>query len=86
MKIAPEVINEKMGVSIKPCQIVRCHRVGRKKDGANRPIIIRFDSDITRDRVFRAKKGLKTYNLIATNKIFLNEDLTARRARLAYET
>ena len=61
MKISLQVINEKMGGSIEPRQIVWCHRVGRKKDGANRSIIITFDSDVTRDRVFRAKKGLKTY-------------------------
>ena len=63
MKITLEVMNEKVG-----CE--SSHRVGRKKDGANRPIIITFDSDVTRYRLFRVTKRLKTYNITATDKIF----------------
>lgn len=73
-------------MTTEPRQIVRCHSVGRQKDGANRPIIIRFDSDITIDRLARVKKGLKTYYFTATDKIVLTEDVTARRARRAHET
>ena len=44
-----------------------------------RPIIVRFVSERVRDSVYRARTRLKGHD------IYLNEDLTARRAKLAYD-
>ena len=63
---------------------MRTHRLGRKADDSDgttriRPIIVRFVSERVRDSVYRARTRLKGHD------IYLNEDLTARRAKLAYD-
>ena len=46
------------------------------------PIIVRFVSRADRDRVIRERKKLKGYNDAESNKVYINEDLTSRRAKL----
>ena len=69
----------------------RSHRLGPKVGGdgqpRQRPIIARFRSERLRDAVYRSRFNLKTYNDTHREcKIFINEDLTARRAALARNT
>ena len=91
------VINGKMNLQppLQIGQIERSHRVGRKTTDSQRdecgpprprPIIVRLCSERVRDVVFRSQTGLKEYNRQnQDHQIFLNEDLTAVRARIFFE-
>ena len=51
-----------------------------------RAIIVRFRSERVRDEVFRARTKLKSHNAERrTDKIFINDDLTPRRAKLSFD-
>ena len=51
-----------------------------------RPIIVRFQSQRLRDEVYRARTKLKDYNQQRRDaQIVINDDLTARRSKLAYD-
>ena len=86
------VVNEKMGFDppLIPTHLERCHRLGRVVPGQKRPraIIVRFVSERMRDSVYRARGSLKGYNdgKEQHTRIFINEDLTARRATIAFKT
>ena len=91
------VINGKMNLQppLNIGQIERSHRVGRKTTESQRdergpprprPIIVRLCSERIRDVVFRSRTGLKDYNRQhQDHQIFLNEDLTAVRAKIFFE-
>lgn len=88
-----EICNEHMKISpaVLPSDFERVHRIGRKTDTSTRPrpVIVRFKSEKTRDRVFQSRASLKQKNERVAErslKIFINEDLTTMRAKLAYET
>ena len=83
--------NEAMGLSppLVVTDIERSHRLGPPKDregrDRTRPVIVRFRSERLRDSVYRARTKLKSHNIQQPDaRIFVNEDLTARRASLAY--
>lgn len=87
-----EVVNDLMGFT-PPLQledIERSHRLGARLDKRTgqprqRAIIVRFRSERKRDEVFKARKWLKAHNDSSPDhKIFINEDLTARRSTLLY--
>ena len=80
------VFNDKLGMEppLQPSDLERSHRLGRKADDGQgpsrtRPIIVRFGSERVRDTVYRARTRLKGHD------IYINEDLTARRAKLTYD-
>ena len=85
-------IQQKLGLThIGADHLERSHRLGPKKDEQGRPrkraMIVRFRSEAVRDEVFRARTRLKEYNRqFKDNQIHVNEDLTAKRAMLAYRT
>ena len=85
------VLNEKMDMTpkVELHQLVRTHRLGRANDDRQRqprPIIVRFASERLRDVVFKARVSLKTHNQRQGDaQIYLNDDLTAHRSKLAYE-
>ena len=68
---------DQLGVQIQLSDIQRSHRVG-PKEASNRAIIFRFVSYRVRTSVLKARSKLKNTG------IFVNEDLTKRRNRLAY--
>ena len=84
-----EAINVNMGFK-PPLEIERSHRLGRVVVGQTRPrvTIVRFTKERDRDAVFYARGMLKSYNSTQSNecKIYINEDLTSKRAMLAYES
>ena len=85
------MINEKMGRAppLQRHHLERSHRVGRKGDGRGPPraIIVRFTSERLRDEVYRARSRLKAHNTERRDQqLYINDDLTARRAKLAYDT
>ena len=84
-----DIVNKQMCVSppLQAGDIIRSHRVGVKHQSTEtdrpRPVLVKFQSKHRRDEVFQQRSKLKA----STNKgrIFVNKDLTARRARLAYD-
>ena len=95
-----DLLNTKMSMDppIERHHIERSHRLGRKldhqdgrRDGAHarprqRVIIVRFATERLRDEVFRARTNLKDHNKEhRDNQIYLNDDLTARRAKLSFD-
>ena len=77
----------KMDPPLDPTDIAVSHRVGRKVQGKDRQIIVKFATRNVRERVFRARKALKDVNQDKDvgKKIYINEDLTKFRAGLARE-
>ena len=52
-----------------------------------RAVIVRFRSEAVRDEVFRPRIYLKEHNIIRTDRqVFLNENLTAKLAKIAFLT
>ena len=89
-----DLLNTKMSMDppIERQHIERSHRLGRKldhqdgrRDGAHarpRVITVRFATERLRDEVFRARTKLKHHNKEhRDNQIYLNDDLTMRRAK-----
>ena len=80
------IINGTMAVTppIEEVDIARSLRIGPRRKDETRPraIIVRFENEHVRDRVFRARRNPRLHS----DNIFMNEDLTARQPALAYET
>ena len=70
--------------------IERSHRLGPSQDREGRPrirpVIVRFRTERLRDSVYRARTRLKEHNKNHRDAVFINEDLTQRRAAMAYQT
>ena len=86
-----KVINDNMGLVVERDDIERSHRLGRKTDAngrpRTRPVIVRFTTERLRDDVFHARMKLKNHNTKHRDSpIYINDDLTARRAKLAFDT
>ena len=77
----------KLAPPLQLTDIARSHRLGAPRAGARqRQIIVRFASDRVRDAVCRARANLKDYNRQHREApIYINDDLTKRRAKLAYD-
>ena len=87
------VINDTMCLMppIALAHIQGSHRLGPKTDREGRPrtraVIVRFRTERIRDTVCWARTVLKHHNKQHSDaQLYLNEDLTARRASLAFET
>lgn len=69
-------VAQTLKVDLSYADIDRSHRVGRKIEGRERPIIVKFTSYRKRAEVFRAKR------LLINTKITVREDLTKKRVEL----
>ena len=80
----------KLNPPLSSTDLERSHRLGRVAIDQVRPrtVIVRFRSERLRDVVLRSRGTLKEFNANQSqqNRIYLNEDLTARRSSLAYTT
>ena len=92
-EVALQLFNEHMDIRppISLDDIERSHRLGPLVDKDGKPrrcaVIVRFRSERIRDKVFRSRTKLKVHNHEHPRlQVFINEDLTARRASLAYTT
>ena len=77
---------DNIGVS----DLERSHRIVRKTDNRGRPrrrtIIVRSLTDAVRDDVYRSRTKLKNHNQHHRDEqVYINEDLTSKRASLAYK-
>ena len=86
-----EIINTKMAFTPPPPSVSGghycCHRLGKRSDTGDRRrvVIVRFSKVTVRDGVIRARSRLRNTNG-STEQIYVNEDLTQRRAALAAAT
>lgn len=72
--VAVRVVRERLNISeFCAADIRRCHRMGRASSGATRPILVKFQSGVTKDKIWFSKKMLKGTG------ITLSEFLTKRR-------
>jgi exosome complex exonuclease DIS3/RRP44 len=67
--------------------IIVSHRLGKRSDTGDRHrvVIVRFSKVTVRDGVIRARRRLRNTNG-STEQIYVNEDLTQRRAAFAGAT
>ena len=85
------VVNKAMSLNppLKSTDLERSHRLGRVVSGQDRPraVIVRFVSERVRDSVYRARTSLKGHNdgKRQQDRLFINEDLTAKRATIAFK-
>ena len=63
-----QLISTQMGVNVDSAFVERCHRLGPRTPGRNRPIIIKFALFKDRERVWDKRRALKDTN------IFVKED------------
>ena len=77
-----DLVNETMSLAprIELSDLDRVHRIGRKGN-KDRPMIVKFTSYRQRSRVIKARSALKD----VTPKIFINDDLTSKRATLLWK-
>ena len=83
-----ELINAKMAVTPPPPvvkeDIVVTHRLGKQNDTRPRAVIVVFNKITVCNDVIRARRRLR--NTTDQHQVFVNEDLTQRRAALAAAT
>ena len=83
-----ELVNAKMAVTppVAKEDIVVSHRLGKQRDTGDRPraVIVVFSKITVRNDVIRARRRLR--NTRDQHQVFVNEDLTQRRAALAAAT
>lgn len=72
-----------MKVDVRPHEILRCYRLGKKVTGRTRPVLIVFTSVMVRNLVIRSRKVLYQRGSTLTN-IHINEDLTPARSTLLF--
>ena len=72
---------------VQPSDIAVSHRLGKPENGKTRQVIVKFATRNVRERVYSAKKNIKTAKNTdpSLTKIYINEDLTKFRANLAKE-
>ena len=87
--------NQKSATNTRPCSLSRLFRLTKLNvvtDSDAWPLtndaLVRFRSERSRDTVYKARGQLKEFNHRSdpVKRIFVNEDLTARRANIAFET
>ena len=72
-----------LDVDLQPWEISRSHRVGKKRDGYIRPILVKFLGYRIREKMYKARKDLKKHKTL--QKVYINEDLTKATSELAYK-
>lgn len=69
--------NDVLNLDLEPRDLGQSHRVGKPRDQQQpRPILVRFVTYRSREKVYRARKSLKDKG-DAARGIYINEDLTA---------
>lgn len=77
-----KLCNNDLGLTIQPCDISICHRLPKAPHQDHPAIIVRFTNRKARMAVLQARKKLRD----AKKKIFINEHLTQRSAKLFAST
>lgn len=75
-----------LNIDLTDAKIDLSHRVGKRQ--TNKPcrdIIVRFVSYKSKQKLMKARRGLKDYNARNQTSHFISEDLTRNRSQLAFE-
>lgn len=76
------------GVTVRPADIDRSHRVGKKQEGRNRPITVKFTNFGTREKLYENRKDMRASRCIlpaaVVTNCFISENLTPANARVLY--
>ena len=77
------------GVTLGPTDIDCSHRLGRQQDGKSRTIIVKLTSQNTRDKLYEARKHLRTSRSTVLSPdllrgIFISENLTKKNQLVMY--
>jgi hypothetical protein len=80
-------IAKRIGITIKPSDIVECERIGKPPTGPTakpRQIMTKFATTHTKVELFKMRKSLSTSTDADLKSTFINEDLAPYRAKLLY--
>ena len=82
--IIMNIVNNDLKVNLESYQIGRSHRVGKFDANSSKPrnLLVKFATYNIRRQIFQARKELRQRK---GPLIYINEDLTRRRAKLLYE-
>ena len=75
------LFKDKMKVNLAGTDFCRIHRTGKPKQGAPRQVLVKFTNYYAKRCVIKARKLCKDFN--GPHPIYVNEDLTRQRAKLA---
>lgn len=76
-------IQDHLRVNLGPNDIAQAYRVGKQEDGKPRTVLVKFERETVKRKVYVARTKLK--NTIYKNSVYFNEDLTQDKANLFYE-
>ena len=77
---------EKLNIPLQKTELVVSHRVGPTETGKSRPIIARITNYNLRHRLLKESKTKKLHNMEGSKGVWVNQDLTRTRAKVASET
>lgn len=74
-----KILNERLGLKLKTCDVDIAHRIGKFRDDGNRPVICKFVQRFIKMDVLKARRKLKGSHYV------IREDLTTANAKLLEE-
>ncbi len=76
-----QTVKSKLNINnLKSEDIKDCHRMGKRRHGKHRDIVVQFQNKTTRDLVYQLRKRTPRED----NAVFFNEDLIPSRGKLFY--
>lgn len=81
LDLVMDVIKNKLSLELSDHVVERCHRLGPKKQGRRRPIIVKFYSYRYRREVFSAKKSLAGTGVVITEFLTQNRMVVYSKAK-----
>ena len=81
--ISNELVQLVGATDIQPESVISTMRMGRKREGRPRDLVVKFSTKTARDKFYALRK--KTPKDEENKKVFVNEDLTETRAKLFYD-
>ncbi len=83
MKTIVKLVQEKMNITLKNNSIEKIHRLGRRRDDKPRDIVVRFRTNIIRNKLFRNRK-MTVNNADSSKNVYINDHLTEFRRNVFY--
>ena len=83
IKTIVKLVQDKMDINLKPADIEKINRLGKRKSDRKRDIVIRFRRTSMRNKIYNNRKKAATHSDPKKN-IYLNDRLTEYRRDLLY--
>ncbi len=85
MKSIVKLVSEKMDMTLKANNIEKIYRLGKKKADRPRDVVVRFKTNITKNKIIKKRKS--TINSPDPQKnVYINDHLTEKRRNILYAT